>query len=175
MSKQTLHTIGEYKITSEKNDECLPEWWGLSVATGISLFIFSLIFATTLIAIYLSDAYILIKATGVALLGGLTLLFFAIIPHHYKGCGVTLCLWHLTKGNCTNKEETDYKFTKDPDGDTEKINQIVAGMIHKANRLIEEQKKEEDEAAKKAAEELKKSEECCVQYKERIGKVKKDA
>lgn len=150
-----LDTIGgEYSITSEKVDECPPNWASYAELCGLGGAVI-----TFLISMYLvgtgNDAWIVMFIVGILFVVGM---FSPILK---EDCGVKIALLH---GSATIHYDY-YQLTSDPNHDAQAIQNKVERFKQYANRLIEER------SARKKAEQVK-QEQCCNRYTEVIQKVK---
>jgi hypothetical protein len=100
----------------------------------------------------------------ILLIGSVISIFLLAVPFWFKGCGVRIgCA--TGKQNQTGTGYSDYQFTKDPDRDAKRIQEIIDRHIQTAtqltNKYLEDQTNEQVYA-----------QQCCTQYEERMEKVK---
>jgi hypothetical protein len=150
--KETLQTIGNYQITSEKIDNCLPIWTEPSIALGLSGFTF---FAFSALIMFTTPFFTVCITVCMAFL------IFTVLPERYRGCGIRIEL----SGYNTNPRTTTFKFSNNPVKNVEKIKKTVDGYVNLANSLITEYKLQQKEI-------LNHNEQCCTQYNDIIQKVK---
>lgn len=155
---ETLRTIGNYSITSEKVDDCPHKYHDdigmcCMCVCCISLLL-CLIFLQNNNMIYALILFIITCISG----------FILISILKYNGCGTRISL--------KNNEDrgyiigsNSYQFTNNPDYDALEIKKIVDDFERYANELDAANKKREEEQ-----ERLKR--ECCNKYKSVIQKVK---
>jgi hypothetical protein len=153
-----LHTIGEYRITSEKVDSCLPGWAGICEVFGIVVLVASIFLALYFASIGNGVHFILMVTSFIL---GCSMLF---LPRRFKNCGVEITL-EVPDRTAEVQYETTYQFTKDPEKDALKIQEIINSHIQTANHRTKNKKAEQ-----KAEDE--KKQECCTRYQEVMHKVK---
>jgi hypothetical protein len=146
-----LHTIGDYKILSEKDDKCPPNWcW-----QWISFFILLMIVS---ICILIGDNVITGKLwieMGDVSIVSLILIF---VPFFFYGCGVMI-IYQVPDRTKEVQYTTTYKFSNNSKKDAERIQIIINNYVIMANNRILEIKSNEEIARSK-------SQQCCVKYKE---------
>lgn len=150
-----LHRIGDCTISSEKRDEVLPRWGGMSIITAF-LFIF-------LAIIFIGTGIVFEDGSQVLIGVGTLMIAFALLmlPSTKQGCGVAIT---LSKPGWVD-DETTYKFSTDPDQDAKEIKAIIDRKVKEATAFVEEK-----QGAERAR--VEKENQCCTQYRSVMEKVK---
>lgn len=152
---ETLRTIKNYSITSEKVDDCPHNYHDdICIICMVVGFISLLLCLNSLKNNNMIYALILFIITCIS---G----FILILSFKYNGCGTIIRL------NENNKiiSSKSYQFTENPDCDVLEIKKIVDEFEKYANELNATNKKREEEQQKLKME-------CCNKYKSVIQKVK---
>lgn len=158
VSMVVIENVGDYWISSEMLERCLPGWV-LNVATfGIAMI------AAACVCFSLIGIVPNVGAFGVILLC-LAVCILSICIFTPRGCGVQITL-EVPNKRTECQEVTRYHFSGDTAIDAAKVEKIINGYRDLANRRMTA-KKENIETCRTYREQ------CCTQYKSVIDQVKR--
>jgi hypothetical protein len=155
METTVLQSVGDYRITSEKEDECLPNWRAaahiLAVVVGVCTFLaISISYPMTYTGVPPDYTVVYIEAFA-----GITLTaFLFVIPFLYQDCGVII---RLKTPPDEYDLSTTYQFTSNPEKDAVKIKEIAEGYAESAKTMINQKRT-------RAERENEQKQLCCTRY-----------
>lgn len=154
-----LYKVEDYLISSEKIDECPPNWRKMVsiIGSGAGLIISVIGFSLFLMGSPLFRY---------ALLGIIVCLLCTFYPYLKKGCGVRVTLQDATE-TFGGRTTTTYQLSKNPERDAKKIQKIIDQFTELANKKMSDKKIKEEASYEKR-------QQCCIQYQEVMDKVEQN-